>query len=106
VKRINESEICPVCGLPKEICICKEIEKEAPKKIKIYTQKRKFRKFVTAIEGIEKNEVNEVAKELKIKIACGGTAKKGVIILQGNHKEKVKNYLLKMGYPEESITVV
>ena len=38
-------------------------------------------------------------------IACGGTAKNGLVILQGDHLEKVVEFLKKMGYPKEVIKV-
>ncbi len=103
---IKISEICPKCGLPKEICVCKTIEQEGAQKIKMYTTKKKFGKFVTVIEGIEKNSIENVTKTLKRKLACGGSAKKGIIVLQGDHKMRVKEELTKIGYPEENISVV
>lgn len=98
--------ICPKCGLPKEICVCEVLEKEETQKIKVYVTKKKFRKFMTIIEGIEKNKLEKTAKELKHKLACGGTAKEGLIELQGNHKRKMRELLVWLGYPEEIITVV
>jgi translation initiation factor 1 len=37
--------------------------------------------------------------------ACGGTAKNGLIMLQGDHRERIREYLIKTGYPEENIEV-
>ncbi len=50
-------------------------------------------------KGITKN--NDLGKELKKRLACGGTVKNGVIELQGDHREKAKEILIKMGYKEE-----
>jgi len=100
-------ELCPKCGLLKEICACDILEKEETKKIKVYATKKKFRKLVTIVEGIDdEDKLEETAKELKHKLACGGTAKKGVIVLQGQHLRKMKALLVSMGYPEPSITVI
>ncbi len=100
------SDICPVCTLPKDLCVCETIEKEE-QKITIGLAKRRFGKLATVIQGIEgKNiDVKAVAKKLKSKLACGGTYKKGVIELQGNHAEKVKRLLVELGFTEGAITV-
>ncbi len=99
------AEVCPVCGLPKELCVCGAIAKEEAK-IKIFTERRSFGKTVTVIDGIEK-KVNpkELTKKLKRKLACGGTYKDGRIELRGNHKDKVKELLIKEGFSEKQIEV-
>jgi len=97
-------EICPTCGLPKSLCVCRVIEREA-KVIKIYTTNRRFDKPVTIIEGIDVKSAKSVSKELKRKLACGGTFKEGKIELQGNHKARVKDLLVQMGYEEDLIEV-
>ncbi|MBI4399842.1 stress response translation initiation inhibitor YciH [Candidatus Micrarchaeota archaeon] len=98
-------EICPKCGLLKEICACDVLEKEEAQKIKVYSTKKKFGKLVTIVDGLGKDEIGQTAKELKRKLACGGTAKDGIIVLQGDHKERVKEILASLGYNEENIYV-
>lgn len=99
------TEICPNCGLPKDICACETIAKEE-EKIKVASVKKRFGKTVTTIEGISKNvDIKNVLKELKTKLACGGTVKNGVIELQGDHKKKIKEVLTKLGFPEEKIEI-
>jgi len=95
-------EICSVCGLPKELCVCEEIAREQ-QKIKILTAKRRYGKVVTVIEGIDSTDidVNKLLKTLKSKCAAGGTLKDGKIELQGDHKKKVKQELEEMGFPVE-----
>jgi len=97
-------EVCPKCGLPKSLCVCGVIEREA-KFIKIYTVMRKFDKPITIVEGIDEKSAKSVSKQLKTKLACGGTFKEGKIELQGNHKERTKQLLKEMGYAEEQIEV-
>ena len=65
---------------------------------------RRFRKSITIIEGISEN-AKDIAKQLKSKLACGGTIKEGHIELQGDHKNRVKDLLVKLGYSEEQIEV-
>jgi len=98
------AEICPTCGLPKDLCVCGEIEKEQ-QRIRIRLESRKFGKPTTIIDGLDEKslDLGNIAKKLKGFCACGGTAKNGQIILQGDHREKVREYLIESGYPEENI---
>ena len=100
------SEICPKCGLVKELCVCETIAKES-QLIKIFLERKKFRKFSTIIEGIDQKEIDikDLDKKLKEQLACGGTAKKGKIELQGDHKNKVKEILIKMSFSPDTIEV-
>ncbi len=96
-------DICPKCGLPKNLCICEQIAKEQ-QKIKIRVDNRRFRKTVTIVSGLGKDVDTEgLTKQLKKSLACGGSLKNGEIILQGKHKDKVKDMLLKQGFKEELI---
>ena len=96
--------ICQKCGLPKELCVCEDISKEE-QKIRVRKEKRRYGKFVTIVDGFQKVDVDKVAKELKTKLACGGTSKNGQIELQGDHLHKTKDILITIGFPEESINV-
>ncbi|OIO24525.1 hypothetical protein AUJ14_05980 [Candidatus Micrarchaeota archaeon CG1_02_55_22] len=100
------SKLSEIAGLPEELLEFDKIEKETSQRIKIFTTTKRFRKLVTIIEGIAPKELETTAKELKHKFACGGSAKDRVIVLQGNHKEKVRQYLIESGYPAELITVI
>ena len=95
------SEICQKCGLPKELCICETIAKEE-QRIKVDVVKRKFGKMTTVVSGINEKDINikDLAKKLKSKLACGGTAKEGIIELQGDHKKKVKEELERLGFSD------
>ncbi len=100
------TDICNVCGLPKELCVCEQIAKES-QKIIVKMVKKKFGKQYTMIEGIDTNEIDikDVAKKLKNKFACGGTAKEGYIELQGNHLAKAQQALIEIGFAPETIQV-
>lgn len=100
------SEICSICGLPKEICACQTIEKQTAQKLKVYSTKKRFNKLVTVIEGLKGEELGRVTKELKHKLACGGSGKDGVVVLQGEHKIRAAQHLETLGYPKEMISVV
>ncbi len=100
------AEICPTCGLPQDICVCGEISKEQ-QRIRVRMETRKWGKAVTIIDGIDDKETDlgRLAQKLKGFCACGGTAKNGEIILQGDHREKVKSYLVQTGYPEINVEI-
>ncbi len=89
----------------KDLCVCEILDKQGVAKIKIYTTSKKFKKMITVVEGIDKAQLDQTTKELKHKLACGGSAKDGQIILQGNHKNKVTAALKQLGYLEESIEI-
>lgn len=98
-------EVCAKCGLPKDLCVCEVLQKEGSKIIKVITEKAKFGKLVTLVEGVDKTYLKKTLKELKTGLACGGTLRGDIIILQGDHKKRIKALLIKLGYPEESIRV-
>ncbi|MBU0666258.1 MAG: translation initiation factor [Nanoarchaeota archaeon] len=98
------SEICTTCGLPKELCVCETIAKES-QKILAELVKKKFGKTYTQITGINETEIDmkDLAKKLKSKFACGGTAKEGYIELQGDHLKQIKDELISLGFAPETI---
>ncbi|MBU0953083.1 MAG: stress response translation initiation inhibitor YciH [Nanoarchaeota archaeon] len=100
------NEVCAKCGLSKELCVCETISKER-ETIRISAVARRFRKMTTVVEGLSKgSDPKAVLKELKTKLACGGTMKDGnVIELQGDHREKVKRILIKLGFTDDQIEV-
>ena len=100
------SEICQICGLVKELCVCEIIAKES-QKILVYVEKKKFNKFYTIVEGIDEKEINlkDLAKKLKSELACGGTIKGGKIELQGEHKQKAKRILIGHGFAPSSVEI-
>lgn len=90
-------------GLPSEADVFEEIAK-SDQQIKIGLRTRRYGKKATVVEGFDKHvDVKALGKQLKEELACGGTAKNGVIELQGDHKKKVKSLLVKFGFPESSI---
>jgi len=97
-------EICPKCGLPKEACVCETLAK-TEQKVRIGLVKKRYGKFSTVIEGITDSSIDmhKMAKQLKEKLVCGGTVKEGKIELQGDHRKRVKELLIELGFPEETI---
>ena len=97
-------EIDPRFGLPNEAGMFDEIAK-TDQKITVSTVSRRYGKIITLVTGFDKTfDIKATAKQLKEELACGGTVKDGVVELQGNHKKHVKKVLIKLGFPEDSIS--
>jgi translation initiation factor 1 len=96
-------EIDPKTGLPADAIAWEDLAK-GEQTIKVSTEKRRYGKVTTVVSGFDKSiDVKATAKALKAELACGGTFKDSTIELQGNHRNKVKPILVKLGFAEESI---
>ncbi|MCA9477523.1 MAG: stress response translation initiation inhibitor YciH [Nanoarchaeota archaeon] len=99
-------EFDPITGLPKELSAWDNIAMEN-QKITVNIIRKKFGKQYTVVEGLNASEVDikDIAKKLKNKFACGGTAKKDVVELQGNHLATIKDALVEIGFDPATIEV-
>lgn len=94
---------CPECGNPHGSCCCgqKKIKMPIDGVVRIARQ-TKGRKGagVSLISGVplEGNDLKKLAKQLKQKCGTGGTIKSGIIEIQGDHRDVLKQELLKLGY--------
>ncbi|MFZ0264116.1 MAG: stress response translation initiation inhibitor YciH [Nitrososphaeraceae archaeon] len=85
--------------------ILRELDKEKAR-IVVFKDIRRFRKSVTVVRGLqESDDALGITKMLKTNIGTGGTYKDGQIVLQGDHREAVKNMLIGKGFNEDSIEV-
>ncbi len=90
-------------GLPDYIAKGLEVK---PISLEIGVRTVRHGRKVTYIKGFGDNveELEKIAKELKKKLACGGTVKRNEItkeyevLLQGDHRKKVKEILESKGY--------
>ena len=63
-------------------------------------RKQRAGKEVTLVEGFvgTEEDLKDLGKLLKSKCGVGGTVKDGVIMIQGNFKEKLADILVKENY--------
>ena len=98
--------ICPRCRRPASGCRCREelAAKKAPPGDGIVRVRREVQgrhgKTVTTIAGVPvgADALRDLAGELKRRCGTGGTAKDGVIEIQGEHVETVMAELTARGY--------
>ncbi len=76
-------------------------------RITVKLEFRRFRKMATVIEGLNlgKENLQTLASKLKRKLATGGTAKEGTVILQGDQRSRIPELLVEEGFQRESIDV-
>lgn len=94
--------MCPGCGKPARSCVCKKASAPAGDGTVRLRRETKGRggKTVIVITGLplDAAALAALAAELKKRCGCGGTAKDGVIEIQGDHAEVLLAELLKRGY--------
>jgi len=70
-------------------------------RLRVYLDKKHRKgKVVTIVEGFEgtEDDLKSLAKELKSHCGAGGSAKDGLIIVQGSFVDKISNRLRSDGY--------
>ena len=96
-------QICRSCRKPVKECTCKKkksnpqtpIKHDGKIRIRRETRGRKG-KTVTTISGLQPDD--EVLSQLKRKCGTGGSVKDGIIIIQGDHRNRLLVELKKQGY--------
>ena len=95
--------VCPKCRLPTAKCRC-EKEEPAPSGDGIARVRRETKgrggKTVTTVSGVPLagEALRNLAKDLKRRCGTGGTAKDGVIEIQGDHRETIVAELSRRGF--------
>jgi translation initiation factor 1 len=97
----GQGKICSGCGNPVNQCNCRK--QAAPSgdgnvRVSCETKGRKG-KGVTLIKGLDRDAGTLALMSKKLKVMCGsgGTVKKGIIEIQGDHIERILDYLKQQG---------
>ncbi len=91
--------------MPEDLCVCDSISRE-DQQITVKVDSRRYNKEMTVVSGLsEEDDLKELASTLKSKMACGGTSKDGQIQLQGDHRRRIVDALIKEGFSRENIDV-
>ncbi len=98
----ESGRMCPACSQPVAQCVCKKaVPPPAGDGIVRVQRETKGRggKAVTVVRGLalEETALAALAKQLKTACGSGGTAKDGVIEVQGDHVDKLMELLRTQG---------
>ena len=68
---------------------------------------RKWGRVVTVVKFIGNFDLNlkNILTKAKKKCASGGTVRDNEVELQGDHRFKMKKFLIDLGFPEENILI-
>ncbi len=97
----EHGRICPGCDNPVNQCNCRKQTSpigDGNVRVSRETKGRKG-KAVTLIKGLamDADTLASMGKKLKVMCGSGGTVKQGVIEIQGDHIERILDYLQKQG---------
>ena len=100
----DQGKLCPECNQAANSCMCSQqkastILGDGIVRIQRETKGRKG-KGVCLISGLplNANDLKKLAKELKQHCGTGGAIKDGIIEIQGDQRESLKNLLENKGY--------
>lgn len=88
-------------AMPKEEFIEEDTPENKEQKLRVVLDKKqRAGKVVTLVEGFigREEDFQALAKKIKTRCGTGGTAKDGVILIQGDYKLKIAAWLQEWGY--------
>jgi len=105
----GKGRVCPHCGLAQKRCACRKNPRPGSRdsgapgdgvvRVRRETQGRRG-KTVTTVSGVPlaPDELKQLAAELKRRCGTGGSARDGVIEIQGDHCDTLVGDLEERGY--------
>lgn len=100
----DSGRMCPVCRQPLAACLCKQAPArpvgDGVVRVSRETQGRRG-KGVTLVRGLPLDDtaLADLGRRLKAACGSGGTVKDGVIEVQGDHRDRVVEFLQQAGWP-------
>jgi translation initiation factor 1 len=97
--------MCPGCGRPARECRCSTHRAHEPVPVRIIAKLRiektgRGGKTVTVVYGLPRNTafLEGLCQELKRACGAGGAARDDAVEVQGDHRERLRELLLKKGF--------
>ena len=98
----DAGRMCPTCRQPIAACVCGQPSVPAGDGIVRVSRETKGRagKGVTLVKGLvlDAAALGALGKQLKAACGCGGTVKDGALEIQGDHAERVIEWLQQRGH--------
>ena len=103
----HRGRVCPKCGWPASDCRCASQQPAADEPVparlvlKLRSEKTgRGGKTVTVIDGLPRNAAfaATLAQELKRSCGTGGTLRDGAVELQGDLRDRAREFLARKGY--------
>jgi translation initiation factor 1 len=98
----RDGRLCPGCGRPVAHCLCARLRHVAGDgKVRVGRETQgRGGKAVTVVRGLalSAGELKALAHELKRLCGSGGTVKEGAIEIQGDHRDRVVEELVRRGF--------
>lgn len=96
---MKRDSIASIAGLPEELGIDEEFAK-SQEVLRLRMERRRYGKPVTIVEGIDTDltDMKAFASKLKRRLGAGGTVEDDTVVIQGDHRARLKKLLEEEGY--------
>jgi len=110
--KLERPVTCEICSAPITACACPrdrlsgQVLRPADQPVRIRREQRRGR-FVTVISGFaarsaRTDDLPAMLKQLKAKLATGGTLDAQTLELQGDHRDQLVEHFKALGYPAKA----